>query len=104
MSISAPTQPLVEPPTQQLFICRQCIPSVPDVLWRIERGAVRTVTWSEDNTFSGLGYWGPGDIVGHPRANASKINKTKWTKSLVHASHARISFSVNLIFSSVDGR
>jgi len=38
------------------------------------------------------------------RANASKINKTKWTKSLVHASNARISFSVNLIFSSVDGR
>jgi len=64
MLISAPTQPLVEPPTQQLFICRQRIPPVPDILWRIERGVVRTVTWSEDNTFSGLGYWGPGDIVG----------------------------------------
>jgi len=38
------------------------------------------------------------------RANASKINKTKWTKSLVHALSARISFSVNLIVSSVDGR
>jgi len=65
MSFSASTQPLVELPTQQLFICRQRIPSFPDILWRIERGAVRTVTWSEDNTFSGLGYWGPGDIVGH---------------------------------------
>ncbi len=32
------------------------------------------------------------------RANASKINKTKWKKSLVYASNARISFSVNLIF------
>jgi len=41
--------------------------------------------------------------LAYGRANASKINKTKWTKSLVHASSARISFSVNLIVSSVDG-
>ena len=44
------------------------------------------------------------EATGIARANASKINKTKWTKSLAHASNARISFSVNLIFSSVDGR
>jgi len=66
MLISAPPQPLVEPPTKQLFICHEYIPLCPDVLWRIERGAVRTVTWSEEGTLRALGYWGPGDIVGHP--------------------------------------
>jgi CRP-like cAMP-binding protein len=35
-------------------------------LWRIERGAVRTVTWSEQGTLITLGYWGTGDIVGQP--------------------------------------
>jgi len=62
MLISAPPKPL----TQQLFNCRECIPFCPSALWRIERGVVRTITWSEDNSLSGLGYWGPGDIVGHP--------------------------------------
>ena len=65
ISISAPTKALVEPLTQQLFICRQCIPPTTDSLWRIDRGAVRTVTWLDDGTVIALGYWGPGDIVGH---------------------------------------
>ncbi|QIR37912.1 Crp/Fnr family transcriptional regulator [Tolypothrix sp. PCC 7910] len=52
--------------TQKLFTRRQVIPPRNEVLWRIERGAVRTLTWSEDGTFITLGYWGPGDIVGYP--------------------------------------
>ncbi|MBD2213479.1 Crp/Fnr family transcriptional regulator [Calothrix sp. FACHB-156] len=52
--------------TQRLFTRRQVIPPRNEVLWRIERGAVRTLTWSEDGTFITLGYWGPGDIVGYP--------------------------------------
>ncbi|BAY33362.1 Crp/Fnr family transcriptional regulator [Nostoc carneum NIES-2107] len=51
---------------QRLFARRQVIPPRYEVLWRIERGAVRTLTWSEDGTFITLGYWGPGDIVGYP--------------------------------------
>ncbi|BAY94100.1 MULTISPECIES: Crp/Fnr family transcriptional regulator [unclassified Tolypothrix] len=51
---------------QRLFARRQVIPPRHEVLWRIERGAVRTLTWSEDGTFITLGYWGPGDIVGYP--------------------------------------
>ncbi|WP_422641095.1 Crp/Fnr family transcriptional regulator [Tolypothrix tenuis] len=51
---------------QRLFARRQVIPPRNEVLWRIERGAVRTLTWSEDGTFITLGYWGPGDIVGYP--------------------------------------
>ncbi|WP_082803821.1 MULTISPECIES: Crp/Fnr family transcriptional regulator [unclassified Anabaena] len=50
---------------QQLFTRREVIPKCNDVLWLIERGAVRTVTWGEDGTFITLGYWGPGDVIGY---------------------------------------
>jgi len=51
---------------QQLFSRREVIPLQNDVLWRIQRGAVRTLTWSEDGTFITLGYWGAGDLIGYP--------------------------------------
>ncbi|KST63291.1 MULTISPECIES: Crp/Fnr family transcriptional regulator [Mastigocoleus] len=51
---------------QRLFSRREIIPQRNDVLWRIERGAVRTLTWSEDGTFITLGYWGAGDLIGYP--------------------------------------
>ncbi len=50
---------------QRLFARREIIPPCNDVLWRIERGAVRTLTWSEDGTFVTLGYWGLGDLIGY---------------------------------------
>lgn len=39
------------------------IPLWPEVVWKIERGAVRAVTWSEDGRTVILGYWGVGDIL-----------------------------------------
>ncbi|KOP26256.1 transcriptional regulator [Hapalosiphon sp. MRB220] len=51
---------------QRIFTRREVIPARNDVLWRIERGAVRTLTWSEDGTFITLGYWGAGDLIGYP--------------------------------------
>lgn len=51
---------------QQLFTRKEIIPLCNDILWRIERGAVRTLTWSEEGTFVTLGYWGSGDIIGYP--------------------------------------
>ncbi|MDB9374476.1 Crp/Fnr family transcriptional regulator [Nodularia sphaerocarpa] len=51
--------------TQRLFSRREIIPPETDVLWRIERGAVRTLTWSEDGIFITLGYWGAGDLIGY---------------------------------------
>ncbi len=51
---------------QRLFNRREIIPQRNDVLWRIQRGTIRTLTWSEDGTFITLGYWGPGDLVGYP--------------------------------------
>ena len=51
---------------QQIFNRREVIPPHNDVLWRIEYGVVRTLTWSEDGTFITLGYWGLGDLIGYP--------------------------------------
>ena len=56
---------------QYLFARKSVIPVKKDVLWRIDRGIVRTVTWNEDGTYITLGYWGTGDIVGYP---LSKVN------------------------------
>jgi CRP-like cAMP-binding protein len=66
MAISAPNPALSSPLVQRLFSRRELIPLREDVLWRIERGAVRTVTWSEQGALITLGYWGTGDIVGIP--------------------------------------
>ncbi|MBD2251205.1 Crp/Fnr family transcriptional regulator [Nostoc parmelioides] len=57
--------------TQRLFTRKEVIPPCKDILWRIESGAVRTLTWSEDGSFITLGYWGVGDVIGYP---LSKVN------------------------------
>ena len=50
---------------QIIFKRGEVIPPRNEVFLRIERGAVRTLTWSEEGTFITLGYWGPGDIIGY---------------------------------------
>ncbi|HIK04377.1 MAG TPA: Crp/Fnr family transcriptional regulator [Trichormus sp. M33_DOE_039] len=57
---------LVEKLPQRLFTRREVIEPCNDVMWMIERGAVRTLTWSEEGTFITLGYWGTGDLIGYP--------------------------------------
>jgi CRP-like cAMP-binding protein len=52
--------------SQRIFRRKEVIPPRYEVLWRIDRGAVRTLTWSEEGTYITLGYWGPGDIIGYP--------------------------------------
>lgn len=66
MAISLPTPSLISPLQQRIFSRHDLIPPKQDILWRIERGAVRTVTWSEQGILIALGYWGTGDIVGQP--------------------------------------
>ncbi len=56
---------------QRVFSRGVSIPPRKDVLWRIEHGVVRTITWSEEGTVIPLGYWGPGDVVGHPLSRLS---------------------------------
>ena len=51
---------------QRTFSRNEVIPLHPNVLLRIQRGVVRTLTWSEEGTAAALGYWGVGDVVGQP--------------------------------------
>jgi CRP-like cAMP-binding protein len=64
-----PLNPTTGQLPQRVFTRREIIPDRNDVLWKIERGAVRTLTWSEDGVFITLGYWGAGDLVGYPLSN-----------------------------------
>jgi CRP-like cAMP-binding protein len=48
------------------FSLRSQLPLKQNSLWKIESGAVRTLTWLEDGTMVTLGLWGPGEIVGKP--------------------------------------
>ncbi|NJK67631.1 MAG: Crp/Fnr family transcriptional regulator [Microcoleus sp. CSU_2_2] len=64
MTLSTYTPALYPHLRQQTFTCRQLIPMPFNGLLRIERGAVRTVTWSEQGTPITLGYWGVGDVLG----------------------------------------
>ena len=57
-------------PLKQLTFSRYDLLSLQsDILWKIERGVVRTLTWSEDGKPIILGFWGSGDIVGKPLSN-----------------------------------
>jgi len=51
--------------SQQSFRRHDIIPLQHNVLWRIECGAVRTLTWTDEGTLIALGYWGPGDVIGY---------------------------------------
>jgi len=48
------------------FSRNDCLPSRPDLLWSVEWGIVRTLTWNEEGAMITLGYWGAGDVVGQP--------------------------------------
>ncbi|HIK27079.1 MAG: Crp/Fnr family transcriptional regulator [Oscillatoriaceae bacterium SKW80] len=48
------------------FGSRDWIPVRQGFLWKIERGAVRTLTWNQQGTPVTLGLWGAGDVVGAP--------------------------------------
>ncbi len=51
---------------RRTFIRKESIPLWQDVLWKIERGIVRTITWTEDGSTIASGYWGKGDVIGEP--------------------------------------
>jgi len=64
MSVVLPFQNRGVSPLRQKFSVRSPLPVKQQSLWRIEVGAVRTLTWLEDGTPISMGLWGPGDIVG----------------------------------------
>jgi CRP-like cAMP-binding protein len=56
--------------TRRTFEYQNRIPLSDSVLWKIEQGAVRTLTWNREGTAATLGLWGPGDVVGKPLSKA----------------------------------
>lgn len=59
--------PQVKDPVRHYFFKpKDYIPLEEDILWQIERGVVRTLTWSEDGVQMLLGFWTTGDIIGTP--------------------------------------
>jgi CRP-like cAMP-binding protein len=54
-----------------VFDPRANLPLRQNSLWKLESGAVRTLTWLEDGTLVILGLWGPGDVVGKALLNVS---------------------------------
>lgn len=69
MALSLLTPPaateLHQPNFTRVMKRHQLFPSCRDLLWKIERGVVRTTTVTEDGMLIILGYWGAGDVVGH---------------------------------------
>jgi len=95
MAISALTRADSDLLPQQLFSRHERIPLHDDLLWQIERGAVRSITWTEEGTLVTLGYWGLGDMVGRSLSQidpyqlecltvveAKIIPKEQWYQSL----------------------
>ncbi len=75
-----------------------CHPKVPFLIAIVLRIAM------SDTLFDLSQYQSQANISESARANASKINKTKWTKNFVCALNTKIRFFVNLIFLPVDER
>ncbi|ERN42294.1 catabolite gene activator and regulatory subunit of cAMP-dependent protein kinase [Rubidibacter lacunae KORDI 51-2] len=46
------------------FRRRETLPSSPDLLWQIESGLARSITWTDKGKIVTLGLWGPGSIFG----------------------------------------
>jgi CRP-like cAMP-binding protein len=70
MSYSNLTSDVISGLTGRVFKEQERIPLSDSVLWKIEQGAVRTLTWSGEGTAVTLGFWGPGDVVGKPLSKA----------------------------------
>jgi CRP-like cAMP-binding protein len=47
------------------------IPLQPNILWQIESGITRTLTWDAEGKVNTLGLWGKGHVVGEPLSQVS---------------------------------
>ncbi len=65
MTDSEPNSGFASLVSEHHFRRHEQIHSQPYVLWQIEQGLVRTLTWDEGGVLSCLGIWGAGDVVGH---------------------------------------
>ncbi|AFY66543.1 Crp/Fnr family transcriptional regulator [Geitlerinema sp. PCC 7407] len=68
----ATTQGAIAPPVRT-FARRSNLPLLPNQLWQIHSGVVRTLTWTEAGEVVTLGLWGPGDVLGIPLSSADPL-------------------------------
>jgi CRP-like cAMP-binding protein len=69
MKFVSATHQVSDPLTRHTFAKADSIPPLEDRLWLIEKGIARTLTFTEDGSVTGLGYWGMGDVIGQPLSN-----------------------------------
>ena len=52
--------------SQKTYRRREFLPLKPNCIWKIEQGILRTITRSQEDEITTLGFWSEGDIVGQP--------------------------------------
>jgi CRP-like cAMP-binding protein len=63
LSLPSLTQKIALP---ERFKSKEILPLKPNIIWKIEAGVVRSMTWNAEGKVITLGFWGEGDIVGKP--------------------------------------
>lgn len=66
MTASVQNQVSSDESIKRTFSCLDTLPLRQRILWKVESGVLRTYTFNETGTRNILGYWGAGDVVGHP--------------------------------------
>jgi CRP-like cAMP-binding protein len=66
MTVSVQHQVSSDELVKRTFSCLDTLPLRQKILWKVESGVLRTYTFNETGTRNILGYWGAGDVVGHP--------------------------------------
>jgi CRP-like cAMP-binding protein len=66
MTASVQNQVSSDESIKRTFSCLDTLPLRQRMLWKVESGVLRTYTFNETGTRNILGYWGEGDVVGHP--------------------------------------
>ncbi len=66
MTASVQNQVSSDESIKRTFGCLDTLPLRQRILWKVESGVLRTYTFNETGTRNILGYWGAGDVVGHP--------------------------------------
>jgi len=80
MPVSSSSYSIATEAVQRKFNPRALLPLAQNHLWKVESGAVRTMTWLEDGTTITLGLWGAGDVVGQPLSQVNPYQVECLTK------------------------
>ncbi|NJL46135.1 MAG: Crp/Fnr family transcriptional regulator, partial [Leptolyngbyaceae cyanobacterium SM2_3_12] len=67
--LSSPSPPRLS--IVQTFARKEFLPLIPDRVWLLEKGLVRTLSWNSEGRVTTFGIWGRGDVVGLPLSRLS---------------------------------